>query len=114
MEIPVKNEKPSFYRQVAEKFPEVISAVEQLGATLRTAGPLDEKTSQLIQLAAAASSQSEGAVCSHTRRAMHAGASPEEIFHTVLLLVSTIGFPKAMAAFSWCEQEVGRVREKKN
>ena len=110
----MNNQKPSFYRQVSEKYPQVISAVEQLGGTLRTAGPLDEKTSQLIQLAAAAASQSEGAVCSHTRRALHAGASPEEVFHALLLLVSTIGFPKAMAAFSWCEQEVGKVQEKKS
>ena len=48
------NDKPSFYRQVSEQFPEVIDSVERLGATLRTAGPLDAKTSQLVQLAAAA------------------------------------------------------------
>ena len=35
------NDKPSFYRQVSEQFPEVIDSVERLGATLRTAGPLD-------------------------------------------------------------------------
>jgi len=48
--------------------------------------------------------QSEGSVCSHTRRALLAGATPEEIHHTLLLLVSTIGFPQAMAAFSWVEE----------
>ncbi len=95
--------KPSFYKKVAKQFPEVISAVENLGTTLRTAGPLDEKTSHLIQLAAAAAGQSEGAVCSHTRRALQAGASPEEISHTLLLLVSTIGFPQTMAAMSWAK-----------
>jgi len=63
------NDKPAFYKGVSEQFPEVIKAVEQLGETLRTAGPLDLKTSHLVQLAAAAASQSEGAVSSHTRRA---------------------------------------------
>jgi AhpD family alkylhydroperoxidase len=95
--------KPSFYKKVSKKYPEVIGAVEKLGTTLRTAGPLDEKTSHLVQLAAAAAGQSEGSVCSHTRRALQAGASPEEISHTLLLLVSTIGFPQAMAALSWSQ-----------
>jgi AhpD family alkylhydroperoxidase len=101
--------KPSFYKKIGKKYPEIMRAVENLGTTLRKAGPLDEKTSHLIQLAAAAAGQSEGSVCSHTRRALQAGASPEEITHTLLLLVSTIGFPQTMAALSWSQ----KVLEKK-
>lgn len=89
------------YEKVAESFPEVIAAVDNLGATVRSSGPLDEKTSHLIQLAAAAAVGSEGSVHSHTRRAQKAGAKPEEIYHTLLLLISTIGFPQAMAAITW-------------
>lgn len=96
--------KPSFYKKIGKKFPEVFTAVENLGTTLRKAGPLDEKTSHLIQLAAAAARQSEGSVCSHTRRALQAGASQEEILHALLLLVSTIGFPQTMAAISWSQE----------
>jgi AhpD family alkylhydroperoxidase len=99
-----KKDKPSFYKKANKKFPAVFEAVEQLGITLRKAGPIDEKTSHLIQLAAASAMQSEGSVYSHTRRALLAGATPEEIHHTLLLLVSTIGFPQAMAAFSWVEE----------
>jgi AhpD family alkylhydroperoxidase len=101
--------KPSFYKKMNKQHPEIFSALENLGTTLRKAGPLDEKTSHLIQLAAAAAGHSEGSVCSHARRAMQAGATPEEITHTLLLLVSTIGFPQTMAAMSWAEQ----VMEKK-
>jgi AhpD family alkylhydroperoxidase len=108
-----KDGKPSFYRKVSEQFPEVIKATEHLGTTLRTAGPLDEKTSHLIQLAAAAAAQSEGSVRSHARRALQAGARPEEITHALLLLVSTIGFPLAMAALSWVEKELEKRRSKK-
>jgi 4-carboxymuconolactone decarboxylase len=103
--------KPSFYKKTAKQFPEVISALENLGTTLRTAGPLDEKTSHLIQLAAAAAGHSEGSVSSHTRRALQAGATPEEIKHALMLLVSTIGFPQAMAALSWA-QDVLEKKEK--
>ncbi len=101
--------KPSFYKKMNKQYPEIFTSLENLGTTLRKAGPLDEKTSHLIQLAAAAAGHSEGSVCSHTRRAMQAGATPEEITHTLLLLVSTIGFPQTMAAMSWAEQ----VMEKK-
>ena len=101
--------KPSFYKKMNKQYPEIFASLENLGTTLRKAGPLDEKTSHLIQLAAAAAGHSEGSVCSHARRAMQAGATPEEITHTLLLLVSTIGFPQTMAAMSWAEQ----VMEKK-
>ena len=102
--------KPSFYKKIEKQFPDIINAVEKLGTVLRKAGPLDEKTTHLIQLAAAAARQSEGSVCSHTRRALQAGASPEEIYHALLLLVSTIGFPQTMAAISWSQD----VLEKKS
>jgi alkylhydroperoxidase/carboxymuconolactone decarboxylase family protein YurZ len=55
----------------------------------------------LVQLAAAAAIRSEGAVHSHTRRAIEAGASPGEIRHAVLAVTSTIGFPNVIAALSW-------------
>ena len=66
-------------------------------------GPLDERTSQLVQLAAAAAIRSEGAVHSHTRRALEAGVSTEEIYHTLILLTSTLGFPTVSAALSWAD-----------
>jgi len=90
------------YYDISKRFPEVIEAVEKLGTTVREMGPLDEKTSHLVQLAAAAATKSEGSVHSHTRRALKAGASREEIYHTLLLLISTVGFPQVMAAISWC------------
>ncbi|MBY4675078.1 carboxymuconolactone decarboxylase family protein [Marinobacterium arenosum] len=91
------------YRNTQQRFPELFDALEALGKASRHAGPLDEKSAQLIQLAAAAAARSEGAVHSHTRRALAAGADPAEIYHCLLLLVSTIGFPSVMAALSWAE-----------
>ena len=64
-------------------------------------GRLDEKTAQLVQLAAAAASHSEGSVHSHARRALKAGATKAEIYHAIILLTSTIGFPGTSAALSW-------------
>jgi AhpD family alkylhydroperoxidase len=90
------------YHDISRRYPDVIEALEKLGSTIRGMGPLDEKTSHLIQIAAAATGRSEGAVHSHTRRAIKAGATRDEIYHTLLLLISTIGFPQTMAAISWC------------
>lgn len=99
-----KKEGPKHYRRLQERFPEVLEAVQNLGTTVRKAGPLDNKTSELIQLGVAASSGSVGAVNSHTRRALQAGASAEELQHTLILLISTIGFPKVAAALAWIEE----------
>jgi 4-carboxymuconolactone decarboxylase len=94
--IPIKH-----YQEMSKMFPEVMAAVANLGLTVRSAGPLDRKTSELIQLGVAAAAGSEGSVHSHARRALEAGASPEEIHHALLLLISTIGFPRVSAALSW-------------
>ena len=94
---------PKHYQRLQKNFPEVLSAVKSLGSTVRTAGPLDNKTSELIQLGVAASSGSVGSVHSHTRRALQAGASEEELQHALLLLISTIGFPKVAAALAWIQ-----------
>jgi|UniRef100_A0A7C5AMK9 4-carboxymuconolactone decarboxylase len=92
---------PKWYSFIKQSHPKFIECLERLGETLRQEGPLDEKTAHLIQLAAAAASRSQGAVHSHVRRAREAGASPAEIYHALLLLTSTIGFPTVSAALSW-------------
>ena len=89
------------YLKIKERHPEFLSAVESLGKTIKNDGPIDNKTAQLIQLAAAASIRSEGAVHSHTKRAISAGAKADEIYHSIILLTSTIGFPNVMAALNW-------------
>jgi 4-carboxymuconolactone decarboxylase len=98
---------PKWFDYVEQKHPKFMNAVEQLGKAVREEGPLDEKTSNLIQLAAAAAIRSEGAVHSHTKRALEAGAKKEEITHAIVLLTSTIGFPNVSAALSWADDVMG-------
>ncbi len=92
------------YHYLKSNFPEVLDAVENLGATARKAGPLDKKTTELIQLAVAAASGSTGAVHSHAKRALAAGADAKELEHALLVLVSTIGFPKVAASLAWIQE----------
>jgi len=91
------------YNKMKERHPELLDAVESLGVAVGKAGPVNDKTRQLVQLAAAAAIRSEGAVHSHARRAVEAGASAEEIRHVIMLLTSTIGFPTVMAAMTWVD-----------
>lgn len=96
-----KKALPEWYEFTRKKYKKYITALEKLGETVRKEGPLDEKTSQLVQLGAAAAIRSEGSVHSHVRRAIAAGAEPDEVYHAIILLTSTIGFPSASAALSW-------------
>jgi len=92
---------PNQYTSIQKRYKNLIKAVENLGKTAKAAGPLNKKTSELVQIAAAAAIRSEGSVHSHARRALAAGAKPEEIRHAIVLLTSTIGFPAVSAALSW-------------
>ena len=98
---------PGWYNQQKKKYPEVFKAYEALGDACREAGPFDPKTASLVKLAIAVGTRHEGAVHSHTRRSLEAGASLEECRHVVLLSTTTIGFPSMMAALSWVEDVAG-------
>ncbi len=78
---------------------------DRLGALAQSAnkGPLDEHTSRLVKLGIAIGAMAEGAVRSNARRALQAGATPEELLHVVALTVTTRGFPAAVASYAWIE-----------
>ena len=98
-----KEKLPKMYTGIKKRYKKFGTAIENLGKTTRTLGPIDDKTAHLIQLAASAAIRSEGAVHSHVRRAHEAGANKEEIYHAIILLTSTIGFPAVSAAVSWAD-----------
>jgi alkylhydroperoxidase/carboxymuconolactone decarboxylase family protein YurZ len=97
---------PEIYSSFRERFPEVSQHLDAL-AESANAGPLDERTSRLVKLGIAIGAMAEGAVRSNARRALQAGATPEELFHVVALTVTTRGFPAAVAAYSWIEDVLG-------
>ena len=94
---------PKRFMKFKEDYPEIAEAYEKMGDAVHTAGPLDDKTRALIKLAISTGAGLEGAVHSHTRKALEKGLSKEEIRQTVLLALPTIGLPQMMAAFSWIE-----------
>ena len=100
---PPPHKLPARYLQFQKRYPEVFRAYDALGAATSNAGPLAPQTRALVKLAIAIGGQMEGAVHSHTRRAVEAGCAPEEIRHVVLLATTTLGFPTMMKAMSWVE-----------
>ena len=94
---------PEQHLLIRKRFKKILAAVDNLGKVIRHAGPIDKKTSHLIQLAGAAAIRSEGSVHSHTRRALEEGATTEEIYHTIILLTTVIGFPTVSAVLSWAD-----------
>lgn len=101
-------ELPGRYRQFKKEYPAISKAYDDLGGMLAEAGPLDERQIQLIRLAMALASGQEGAVHSHTRRALEAGAAPDAIRHVGLLAMTTVGFPRMMAGLSWIDDVLKR------
>jgi 4-carboxymuconolactone decarboxylase len=98
-----KTQIPARYQHFEKSYPTVMQAVEALGEVTQSAGPLDSKTRALVKLAIAVGALREGAVHSHTRRALEAGCTPDELRHVGVLAITTIGFPSTMAAMSWLE-----------
>lgn len=96
-------ELPKQFQKFKEQYPEVAKAYEKLGTAVHTSGPLDDKTRALIKLGISAGARMEGAVHSHTRKALETGLSKEDIKQAILLALPTIGFPATMAAMSWAE-----------
>ena len=96
-------ELPKHYVSIGRRYEKYGDVLNDLGRVVKEIGPIDDKTSHLIQLAASAAIRSEGAVHSHSRRAKELGASSEEIYQSLLLLTSTIGFPNVAAAISWVD-----------
>jgi len=104
---------PSQYTTIMKRYKKVITALDGLGRATKSAGPLNTKNAELIQLAAAAAVRSEGSVHSHARRALAAGAKPDEIRHALIVLTSTIGFPTVSAALSWADDVLQSAGKKK-
>mgnify|MGYP000190097505 CR=1 FL=1 len=95
---------PNRYTKFFERYPELGNAYRSMGEAALAAGPLDKKTIQLVKIGIAVGARMEGGVRSHVRKAVEAGATPEEIRHAVLQATTTVGFPTMMAGLAWVDE----------
>ena len=102
---------PGPFRKFVESYPECGMTYEALAAASREAAGFPEKEAELLKLALSVGSRLEGAVHSHARRALEAGATPAEVRGVALLGLTTLGLPHSMMGTSWIE-DVLREAEK--
>jgi 4-carboxymuconolactone decarboxylase len=105
---------PKVYKNFKESYPGVFKDFSQLGISTREAGPLDEKTQNLVKLGISVGVNSRGGVMSSARKAIAAGASVKEIEHAVLLAMTTTGFPNMIAALNWVNEVFDETHDQKN
>jgi 4-carboxymuconolactone decarboxylase len=101
---------PRRFTEFMETYPEIGSAYGQLSAAVGSAGPLDTKTCALVKLGIAIGAGLEGGAQSQARKALDAGASPDELRHAALQALTTVGFPTMMRGLSWVEDVIAKAQ----
>jgi 4-carboxymuconolactone decarboxylase len=89
------------FKRFKKEFPAVYKAHKVLGRQIHEkSGPLPDKTRWLIKVAISGASNHRIALETHITKAKEAGATDDEIMHTLLLIIQTTGFPTFMEAYS--------------
>ncbi|MFM8408144.1 MAG: carboxymuconolactone decarboxylase family protein [Pirellulaceae bacterium] len=107
---PVPTKLPGLYRELMVRYPELAAAHDQMGQAAEACGPLDAKSLALVKIGMAVGAGLESAVRSHVRRAGEMGISQEEITQAIFQGMTTLGFPRTMAAWSWAKVQWERDR----
>lgn len=98
-------ELPPVVQKIARDYPEVWAAYNELGRAAAAVDPLEARQERLLKLALTVGARLEGAVRAHTRRSRAAGIDVRALKQVALLAIPTIGWPSAVAAMSWIEDE---------
>ncbi len=99
----MREKLPGNFLRFKRAHPDVYEAFEELGRRIHEAGTLSERERRLVKLGIAVGLGTEGGVHSAVRFALAGGCSREDISHAVRLAITTIGWPRALAAMSWVE-----------
>jgi 4-carboxymuconolactone decarboxylase len=99
----MKETLPEHFQDFVQKYPDVWEAHQKLSEACARSGPLDRKTRELIKIAISGAANQVTALQRHTVMAVQAGATKEEVYQTILLLITTVGFPRASAALQWAQ-----------
>jgi AhpD family alkylhydroperoxidase len=91
---------PDTLDQFKSKFPQVWAAYQDLKDICDKQGPLDKKTIELVKIGISTALGREGGLIAHISKAKKAGAHDSEIYHSILLAMSLVGFPATLAAFT--------------
>jgi 4-carboxymuconolactone decarboxylase len=99
----MKETLPEHFQDFVKRYPDVWDAHQKLSEACAESGPLDRKTRELIKVGISGAADQITALQRHAVMAVQAGATHEEVYQTVLLLITTVGFPRASAALQWAQ-----------
>ncbi len=102
----MKDKLPKHFNKFVEKYSSIWQAHEQMTEACANAGPIDRKSRELIKLAICATAGMETPTERHAVMAIENGASKEEVYQTVLQLITTVGFPRASVALMWVQRAI--------
>jgi AhpD family alkylhydroperoxidase len=100
--------QPQVLRDFQQQFPQVWGAYVELRNACDREGPLTPRERELIKVGISAALRREGGLIAHIDRAKDVGATPGEIYQTILLATGLIGFPSTLAAFSIARDRLER------
>ncbi len=95
---------PAAHQAFVARFPRLGQAWDLAGEE-GGEGPLDARTQRLVKLGIAIGALREGAVHSGVRKAYDAGATLQDVEQVVALAATTIGFPAAVAIWTWVRDQ---------
>ncbi len=104
---------PKTFKDFVKKYPTVWRAHEALTQACAEAGPLDRKTRELIKVGLSVAANLQTATERHTVMAVENGATAEEVYHAVLMTMTTCGHPLTAAGFKWASDALAGSKAKK-
>ena len=102
----MKEKLPKHFKKFVEKYPEIWEGHQKVAIACSKSGPLERKVRELIKVAISGAANQETAVRRLAVMAVQEGATKEEVYQAALLLITTVGFPRASAALKWAEDEL--------
>lgn len=96
--------KPPSPQTLGAHFPRMLEAHRALQSAAAEGGPLDERTRELILVGAFTAARQEGGFKSHAKRALAAGATPDELRQAVAITMGNVTSIEAVAdALLWID-----------
>jgi alkylhydroperoxidase/carboxymuconolactone decarboxylase family protein YurZ len=99
---------PDKYLEFKENFGSIIEKYDDLCDHIYKNGPLDKKTLRLIKLVYALASGSEGSVHAQVRKSKEQGIKKDELFHVLILGLTSLGLPKTVAGYNWIKETIDK------
>jgi len=97
-----KRSRPSKrFTAFAKAYPEIAASYEGLRVEVNAAGPLANRDRALVKFAVSVGMRQKAGAYAHIRKAIDAGLKRDQLEHTVLLALPTIGLPSALSALDW-------------